>query len=200
MEGWSAGIGTTIMRTGRWAENMLLVAGLAVILNAVAEATKQPFGTPHRGLQSLLRADRSIYQAHDEITVTVGLTNVSQEPIWIDPWPGHWFVRVFDDAFHELAPSTRAVDILRARTTPIPLPPGQSWKMTIKNLRLGEGAATLWAYDSLPSGRYRLGANYVVDPDPQYPELWSGGAMSELVQIDVVGPASSGVPSRPPQE
>ena len=119
--------------------------------------------------------------------MTLTLTNVSGTPIVIDPWPGNWFVQVFDERMNVIGPKTRAVDVSRPAPKPATLQPGERWDATMSGWNLTTGLADgspLWEYDPLPPGTYWLGADYTALADPRHPGIWSGRINCQLVKID----------------
>ena len=164
-------------------------AAVVMLIRAPATHAFEPLlGTPVNGLQGSIAAARDTGRVGASITVTVTLTNISRSPIDIDPWPGNWFVQVFDERGMILPPATRATDILRPRAFPKTLQPGDSWSTQIEGLRLVTGlpgATLLWEYTPLKPGIYWLGAEYLASPAAQFPSLWTGGLNCRWVQMTV---------------
>ena len=156
-----------------------------------AVAYESPLGIPVKGLQGSIRVEQTTYRVDESIDVTVILTNVTKTPLTIDPWPGNWFVQVFDTRMNSIHPKARAGDVMRAPLATVTLQPGEHWDTAIKGLTLTTGLAgstPLWKYGPLEPGTYWLGAEYVADPDPHHPEAWSGGLNCEPVKIEVAAP------------
>ena len=169
----------------------LCISGIvACLIGAVpALALQQLLGVPVKGLQGSMRIERTAYHEGENIRVTLTLTNVSEVPITIDPWPGNWFVQLFDEHIRVIQPKARAVDVLRPLPEPRTLQPGESWSTQVEALRFvahSPGSTPLWEYAPLKPGTYWLGAEYAALQDPSHPEMWFGGLNCQLVKIEVV--------------
>ncbi len=150
-------------------------------------ADEVPLGRTVRGLQATITSPQQIYKSNDEIVFTVTLTNVSDGLIEIDPWPGNWFVQVFDENWN-LMPHIRAGEIMRPMLKPITLQPGEHWDITINGLNLAsglQGSTPDWVYKPLNPGIYRVGAEYSAQPNSAYPKMWSGGLNCVLIKIEI---------------
>lgn len=167
----------------------LLLAIVATSVLAVsAGAEEQLLGTPVQGLQASIVVEREVYRAGEPIRMAVTLTNVGDAPIDIDPWPGGWFVQVFDEAVQIIPPTARAADVIRPMTISKTLRPGESWSTTVEGLRLIvglPGSTPFWEYAPLKPGVYWLGAEYTALPSAAHPNLWTGGVNCKLVKITV---------------
>lgn len=140
-----------------------------------------------QGLQGSIAVEREVYRAGEPIRLTVTLTNVSDAPIDIDPWPGNWFVRVFDEEANIVPPVTHAANVIRPVTISKTLRPGESWSMPVEGLRLVTGlpgSILLWDYGFLKPGVYWLGAEYTALPAVR-PDSWFQGLDCEWVKITV---------------
>ena len=171
----------------KWLRLSMICLVIATLTGKVC-ADKVPLGRPQRGLQATITSSQQTYQISKEIVLIVAVTNVSDKPLQIDPWPGNWFVQVFDEHWNFM-PHVRAVDILRPMPRPITLQPGEHWDTTINGLSLTSalpGSTSDWEYEPLKSGIYWVGAEYTVPPDPDHPEMWSGGLNCVLIKIEIV--------------
>ena len=167
----------------------MMVVGLAGFLTAQVFAYQQPLGTPVHGLQASITTNREVYRVGESIDVTVVLTTVSDTSMMIDPWPGNWFVRVYDENVIVVKPFSRAIDVIRSFADPLLLRPGERWSTEIRGLRLTTGlpgSTPNWEYQPLNPGTYWLGAEYSALPDSHNPKMWSGRLQSKLVKITVV--------------
>ena len=74
-----------------WIRRTLRIGVIVASLIGASQAAayEQLLGAPVKGLQGSIRAERTIYQAGEDVRVTLTLTNVSEAPITIDPWPGN---------------------------------------------------------------------------------------------------------------
>lgn len=169
----------------------LLVAVITAFLAAVtvsARADEPLLGTPVQGLQGSIAVEREVYRVGEPIRLTVTLTNVSDAPIDIDPWPGNWFVQVFDEQGLVLPPASKAEDVLRPMALTTMLQPGDTWSTQIEGLRLVTGlpgSTPLWEYALLKPGVYLLGAEYIAMPSAAHPNMWVRGLNCRLVKITV---------------
>ena len=157
-------------------------------MSGTISAYEPPLGEPRQGLQASIATSRKVYRVSESVDITLTITNVSNQPIQIDPWPGNWFVQVFDEQWN-LQPVIRAADVLRPMPEPLTLKPGEQWKTPLEELRLVTGlpgSTPLWEYDPLKPGKYRLGAEYGAMEYPDRPSLWSGGLNCVLVEIEIV--------------
>ena len=167
---------------------LLLTAVVASALAASAGAEEQRLGTPVQGLQGSIVVEREVYRVGEPVSVTVTLTNVSDAPIEIDPWPGNWFVQVFDEKGTVLPPAAKAEDVTRPMALTKMLQPGETWSTQIEGLRLVTGlpgSTPLWEYRPLKPGVYLLGAEYIAMPSAAHPNMWMRGLNCKLVQITV---------------
>ena len=157
-------------------------------LGETTSAYEPPLGEPSKGLQASIATSRQVYKASEPIAITLTITNVSDQPIQIDPWAGNWFVQVFDEQWN-LQPVIRAVDVFRPLQDPLTLAPGEQRTTALEGLRLVAGlpgSTPLWEYEPLKPGKYWLGAEYVAMAYPDRPNLWSGGLNCVLVEIELV--------------
>lgn len=153
-------------------------------------AYEPPLGQPSKGLQASIKTSRRTYKVNEPLEIVLVVTNVSDHPILIDPWPGNWFVRVFndDDQWKVVLPVVRAIDVIRELPKPLTLGPGEKRETRLEGLRLIEGlpgSTPLWEYDPLKPGKYYLGAVYAAMKYPDHPNLWTGGINCTLVEIEV---------------
>ena len=166
---------------------------VSIILVNAACAYEPPFGQQENGLQATVTSTRQAYQNSDEIILTLTITNVSDAPIEIDPWPGNWFVHVSDENW-KVMPHVRASDVLRPMPKPTTLRPGERWDTTMKGLSLTSGlpgSTPDWAYEPLKPGKYWIGAHYLAQRHSNYPQVWSGDLNPTLIQIQVGATESS---------
>ena len=166
----------------------LVGASFVACFAVVAAATELPLGLAQRGLQGSIEVERRSYDFHDPIRITLVITNVSEAPIAIDPWPGNWFVQVFDEKVKIIEPTFRAMDVMRPMVQPLTLKPGERWQTVIQGLHLVTGlpgSTPDWEYSPLQPGSYWLGAEYTALADARYPKMWLGGLNCKFVEIKV---------------
>lgn len=175
-------------RNGLFMSIILTIYLVMVSMVAQVQAEEPILSEPINGVQVSLSPTKEIYQRNEEIELTLTLTNVSDESIEIDPWPGYWFVQISDEQWH-IMPYVRSNDVIREKTKTIVLKPGEQWDTIIKELSLTtglEGSTPLWEYEPLEAGTYWVGADYIAYDHPDFPNMWIGGANCELIQIKIV--------------
>jgi hypothetical protein len=169
-----------------WTTFILAAFALAVAWLGQGHA-EDPFGKTVDGLQASVASADNVYHAHEEVELTLTLTNVSDQPIEIDPWPGNWFVQVSDEEYN-LMPHVRAVDVIRQMPKTVILNPGEKWDTFIHGLSLTSGIAGStpdWEYEPLKPGTYRVGAKYAAHQVADRPNMWANVVNSELIRIKI---------------
>ena len=145
-----------------------------------ALAQVRALGVPYQGLQASLVPSKTSYKSDDPVVLDLILTNVSEEAIRIDDWPGDWFVEV-TDADNILRPNARASNVPRPAPVARSLKRGERWKTRIVGLTL-EG---WWEYQPLGAGKYTLVAAYHNPWDEPHDSEWADGVYSQAVHIDI---------------
>lgn len=123
------------------------------------------------------------------LRLTLSVANVSGVPMTIDPWPGNWFVQVFDEDRKVIQPAARAGDVLRPLPQPHTLLPDKRWSTKVVGLTRTSGlpgSTPDWAYAPLKPGTYWLSAVYTAKADARHPTMWSGTLATEDVKIEVL--------------
>ncbi len=181
-DGWVSSLSTLVPAVWLWAAVVMLTIATSVC------AVQQLIGTPVKGLKGSIVTEREAYLMGEHIKVTLTLTNISSWPHDIAPWPGNWFVQVFDEKGMILPPKTSAADVLRPLPLPRALQPGESWSTQIDGLRFVAGlpgSTPLWEYAPLKPGIYWIGAEYSALPDAKRPGMWTGGLNCKWAKITV---------------
>jgi len=143
---------------------------------------------PNRLHASLDVAETAVTDSH-ALRLTVSVANVSGVPIAIDPWPGNWFVQVFDEDRKLIQPAARAGDVLRPLPSAHTLQPDERWSTEVVGLTLTSGLSGPtpdWEYAPLKPGTYWLSAFYTAEADARHPTMWSGTLATTDVKIEVL--------------
>ncbi len=169
----------------------IIVTFICILQHFISTATEIPYGTLRNGLQASIRIDRQIFHEGEAINLMLIITNISDQTIEIDDWPGNWSLEIFAEPWQLITPIS-AIDVMRPMPKPRSLQPGQQWETQIEGLSLTTGlpgSTPLWQYKPLSPGTYWIFAKFdasgVID---SYPEAPLETLTAKGVKIDIGPP------------